>query len=47
MAHKILQETQYQIKYILSDNEIWTTTLQTVTIYPNELACTTYRYGCH
>jgi hypothetical protein len=42
----ILQEIQYKTEHILSDNEIWTTTLRAVNMYLNELHCTTYRYGC-
>jgi hypothetical protein len=47
MALIIFQGIEYQIEYILSDNEISSTTLQIVKMYPNELPCTTYRYGCH
>jgi len=47
MALIILQGIQYQMEYTLSESEIWTTTLQTVKMYPNELPCTTYRFGCH
>lgn len=47
MALIIFQEIQYKTEYILLVNEIWSTTLQAVTLYPNELHYTTHRYGCH